>query len=83
LPFACSPKSDKQIQVEKTFTSNEISADELTLRAKFAEFWLGDAEHYLFETESDDLITFAECGPILSVRLPFSIEDKIGLLIFA
>lgn len=37
---------------------DELTDEQFTVKAKFKEFWLGDAEHYSFEKESGEVISF-------------------------
>jgi hypothetical protein len=38
-----------------------IDSNQLSIRAKYLKFWLGDAEHYAFITEAGERISFGGC----------------------
>jgi hypothetical protein len=45
----------------KEIETKAIESNQLSLRGKYLEFWLGDAEHYSFETEAGEKIEFGGC----------------------
>jgi hypothetical protein len=72
--FSCSQETNDESNgvevpalVKKSSNSNEVTENESVdknsfyVRAKFVKFWLGDAEHYSFEEESGEIITFDGC----------------------
>jgi hypothetical protein len=63
LLFSCAQKSDKQNQVKKATTSDEVSEHEFNVTANFNWFELKDDKPYSleFEKESGEIIHFEDC----------------------
>ena len=63
LLFSCAQKSDKQNQVKKSITSDEVSEHEFNVTANFNWFELKDDKPYSleFEKESGEIIHFEDC----------------------
>ena len=70
---SCAQEDNKQDQAKLTISeapsvaSSEVTPDEeidkkeFSIRAKFVGFSLGDAEHYSFEKESGEAVSFDGC----------------------
>ena len=61
---------DTTIRKEKEY----VTKDEFTVKAKFKKFWLGDSEHYSFENESGETISFG--GSTWSNMFGIEVEDS-------
>tara|TARA_R110001632_G_scaffold64960_13_gene154255 strand:- start:3353 stop:4414 length:1062 start_codon:yes stop_codon:yes gene_type:complete len=63
------------VSIIKKAVFDDVIEKEFKIRAKFVKFWLGDASHYSFETESGDMIVF-EGSEIDNFEFGIELEDS-------
>lgn len=86
--FSCTQKAEKKDPVtppvlaeqssssdEEVIPNDSIHEEGPTVRAKFVEFSLGDAEHYSFEKESGEIVVFDGCN-IDNFYFPRELEES-------